>query len=207
MKAHTTRMPIVTRHHPPRCPSLAVSCILILAVLSAAGAWAQSAPAGFKSRTSLWVGAGYTNMHASFPFASGQRMSGYGVLVDYHWLPLLDVEAEGLWLSHGGFEGTTESSYLAGPKHRFRSFHHIQPYGKFLVGNGRIHFPFAIGDGSYFALVPGGGATYSISKSWAVRGDYEMQYWLNSPGFANQPKHSFTPNGFQAGIVYRLHAF
>ncbi len=207
MKAQTARMRIIRCLNTPRRLALASLCILILAALCSADSVAQSAPAAFKSRSSLWVGAGYTNMHASFPYTSGQRMSGYSVLVDFHWLPLLDLESEGAWLSYNGFEGTTESSYFAGPKHRLRSFHRIQPYGKFLIGNGRIHLPFAIGDNGYFALVPGGGATYSLSKTWAFRADYEMEYWLNSPRYANQGQHSFTPNGFQAGIVYRIRAF
>jgi opacity protein-like surface antigen len=122
-------------------------------------------------------------------------------------MPLLDLDGEGHWLSYGGFQRSAESSYLAGPKYRFRRLHQFQPYAKFLIGEGHIHYPYEIGDASYFALAPGGGVTYSLTPRWAIRADYEYQFWLNSPGFANEPHHPLTPDGFQVGILYRLRAF
>lgn len=186
-----------------------IACFWLLLLLAFGGvtSQAQSAPAGYQSRSSLWLGAGYSNFAASFPYASSQRITGYGVFVDYHWMPLLDVEGEGRWLAYGGFQDSTESSYLAGPKCRFRRFHHLQPYAKFLVGEGRIHYPYQIGDASYFALAPGGGVTYTLNPRWALRADYEYQFWLNSPGFANEPNHALAPNGVQIGIQYRIRIF
>jgi opacity protein-like surface antigen len=187
--------------------TIACALLLLLLALSAVTSPAQSAPSGYQSRSSLWLGAGYSNFAASFPHGSDQRISGYGVVIDYHWMPLLDVEGEGRWLSYGGFQGSTESSYLAGPKYRFHRFHQLQPYAKFLVGEGRIHYPYKIGDAGYFALAPGGGVTYALSPRWAVRADYEYQFWLNSPGFANEPDHPLAPNGVQIGIQYRIRIF
>jgi hypothetical protein len=46
--------------------------------------------------------------------------------------------------------------------------------------------------------------TYRLSRRWAVRGEYEYQFWPGSPGFANEPAHELTPSGFHAGIAFRL---
>jgi opacity protein-like surface antigen len=72
------------------------------------------------------------------------------------------------------------------------------------VGDGKIHFPFAIGDASYLALAPGAGANYRLSHRWMLRVEYEYQMWRDSPGFADEPKHELTPNGFHVGVAYRV---
>ena len=72
------------------------------------------------------------------------------------------------------------------------------------MGNARIAYPYAIGDASYFALAPGAGANYRMSRKWLLRIDYEYQIWLNSPGYANEPNRGLTPNGFGVGVAYRV---
>jgi hypothetical protein len=37
-----------------------------------------------------------------------------------------------------------------------------------------------------------------------LRAEYEYQMWPGSPNFTNEPAHELTPNGFHAGIAYRL---
>jgi opacity protein-like surface antigen len=206
MTAKTTEVPANSCLLPCRSVIACIACLLLLAFFGSS-APAQSVPSGFQSRSSLWVGAGFSNFAASFPYGSSQRMAGYGAMIDFHWLPVLDIEGEGRWLSYGGYQGTTESSYLAGPKYRFRRFHQAQPYAEFLLGEGHIHYPYAIGDASYFAFAPGGGITYPFSGRWAVRAGYEYQFWHDSPGFANEPNHALAPNGFQIGIMYRIRTF
>jgi len=34
--------------------------------------------------------------------------------------------------------------------------------------------------------------------------EYEYQLWPGSPGYASEPKHELTPNGFQVGVAYRV---
>jgi len=206
MRKEKTMQPANSYPASQRATVMCVWLWLFLA-LSAIAAAAQAAPSGFQTRSSLWVGAGYSNFAASFPYSSNQRIAGFGAIIDYHWMPFLDVEGEGRWLSYEGFAGSTESSYLAGPKYRFHRFHRMQPYAKFLIGEGHIHYPYEIGDANYFTLAPGGGVTYALNRRWAVRGDYEYQFWLNSPGFPNEPNHSLAPHGFQIGIMYRIRAF
>jgi len=185
------------------------SCwIAVLMTLSVAlwpvPAQAQVAPSAYRTVQSLWVGAEYSNVRASFPYQSSQRLSGVGVFADFKWNGRIGLEGDARFLHYGGFENSTESSYLGGPKAYFFSRGRFEPYAKFLVGVGKIHYPFQIGDASYFALAPGAGSGYRLNRHWMLRAEYEYQMWLDSPGFANEPKHELTPNGFHVGIAYRV---
>jgi opacity protein-like surface antigen len=165
---------------------------------------AQAAPAAYRTPHLLWVGAEYSDMSASFPYQSSQRLEGVGVFADFKLNGRVGLEGDARFLHFGGFEDSTESSYLAGPKAYFFTRGRFQPYGKLLVGVGKIHYPFEIGDSSYFALAPGAGSGYRLSRHWMLRAEYEYQIWPNSPGYANEPKHELTPNGFHVGVAYRV---
>jgi len=178
--------------------------IALVAALFVVPAHAQVVPAAYSSPRSLWVGAEYSNISASFPYQSDQRLQGGGAFVDYNLSRHLGLEFDARFLPSGGFQGSTESSYLVGPKGFFLERGRFRPYGKMLVGDGKIHYPFAIGDASYLALAPGAGASYRIDRRWMLRIDYEYQLWLNSPGYANEPNHVLTPNGFYLGFAYRV---
>ena len=180
-----------------------VLCWMAL-LLFVAAAQAQVAPSAYGPGHSLWVGGEYSNINASFPYLSDQRLWGIGAFADYNVTGPLGVEAEARFLRFNSFYGETEDNYLAGPRYTVRKFGKLEPYAKFLVGIGEIQYPFQIGSGTYLALAPGGGVTYRLSRRWAVRGEYEYQFWPGSPGFANEPAHELTPSGFHAGIAVRL---
>jgi hypothetical protein len=180
------------------------ACAVVLITPFAQPVHAQAVPSGFESRHSLWAGGECSYVSASFPYQSGQHIYGCGAFVNVRWAPHFDIEGNARWLAFGGFAGTTESSYLVGPRYIFRRFGKFQPYGKFLVGEGVIHYPYNIGDGSYFALAPGAGLNYRASRRLTVRVDYEYQIWRNSPGFENEPAHTLKPNGLHLGVMYRL---
>ena len=178
--------------------------ITLSAALMAGRAQAQVAPSAYLSPHVFWVGGEYSNLRASFPYQSSQRLSGIGAFADYKLNWRVGLEGDARFLHFGGFEGSTESSYLAGPKVYFFTSGRFQPYGKFLVGAGKIHYPFEIGNASYFALAPGIGSNYRLSRHWMLRAEYEYQMWLNSPGYANEPKHELTPNGVHVGVACRV---
>lgn len=165
---------------------------------------AQAVPSAYGPGHSLWAGAEYSNMNASFPYQSGQRVEGVGVFADYHLSYRFGLVGDARFQNFGGYQGTTESSYLAGPKAYFFARGKFSPYGKLLAGVGRIHYPYTIGSASYLALAPGAGVEYRARRRWIVQVDYEYQFWPGSPGFANEPKHELTPNGFQVGLAYRV---
>lgn len=165
---------------------------------------AQVVPAGYEPAHALWAGAEYANSNASFPYQSNKRLNSIGAFADFHWNYRIWMEGEALWTLSGGFYGTRESSYLAGPKVYLKPGGRLRPYGKVLAGSGKIHYPFAIGDASYVALAPGAGLDYRLSRRLMLRAEYEYQLWPGSPGFANEPGHELTPNGIHLGLAYRI---
>jgi opacity protein-like surface antigen len=183
-------------------------CIAMPTTLCAAlllvPAHAQVVPAGYGPKHSLWIGGEYSNISASFPYQSGQRLQGAGVFAVSHLNPHIGIEGVARFLAFGGFEGSTETNYLAGADGFFLARGRFRPYGKFLAGVGQIHYPFAIGNASYFAIAPGAGAEYRVRRSWMLRVEYEYQIWPNSPGYANEPDHKLMPNGFHIGLAYRI---
>jgi hypothetical protein len=186
-----------------RLGCIAVSMIFSAAMLHARME-AQTVPAGYQTPHLLWIGGDYSNFSASFPYQSSQRLSGAGAFVDFKLSGHVGIEGEAHFLDFGGFQNSTESSYLGGPKVYFLKRGKFEPFGKLLVGVGTIHYPFQIGNASYFAWAPGAGAGYRLSDRWMLRAEYEYQMWPNSPGYANEPKHELTPSGFNVGVAFRV---
>lgn len=176
----------------------------LTAGLGAKPGLAQVVPSAFRGPDTLWVGAEYSNFNASFPYQSGQRLQGAGAFVDVNFNEHLGMEANARFLQFGGFYGETENSYLIGPRYRFRRLGRFQPYAQSLLGVGNIHYPFNIGSANYFDIAPGGGVNYRLSSHWLLRAQYEYQFWINSPGYSNQPDHQLKPNGMSVGVAYRL---
>jgi opacity protein-like surface antigen len=77
--------------------------------------------------------------------------------------------------------------------------------GKFVVPNDALQTSMQdVGDANYFTIAPAGGVDYRLQDRRAIRMEYEYQFWLNSPGYSSQPDHPLRPNGFHAGISYRI---
>lgn len=189
-----------------RLPSLRSICWMaaLAAGLSAHSAQAQTAPSATRTGHALWVGGEYSNISAGFPYASGQRLWGAGAFADYHLTGHIGLEAEARFLRFNSFYGETEDNYLAGPRYLPRNLGRFQPYAQFLVGDGKIQYPFEIGNGNYFAIAPAAGTNYRISRRWSLRGEYEYQLWLESPNIANEPAHRIAPHGFHLGVAFRV---
>jgi opacity protein-like surface antigen len=178
--------------------------VALAAGLLTNSAEAQVAPSAFVRANALWIGGEYSNIHAGFPYQSDQRLWGVGVFGDYHLTGHIGIEVETRFLRFSSFYGETEDNYLAGPRYLVGRFGKFQPYAQFLVGIGKMHYPFNIGNEQYFALAPGAGANYRISPRWSLRGEFEYQLWPGSPNFVNEPEHEITPYGFHVGVAYRL---
>jgi hypothetical protein len=52
-------------------------------------------------------------------------------------------------------------------------------------------------------IAPGAGMNYRLNSRWQLRAEYEYQFWLNSPGYSNEPDHQLRPNGVHIGIAFR----
>ena len=181
-----------------------VGAVFAAALLLSAAATAQVAPSAYREMPALWAGGEFAYFNASFPYLSNQHIGGIGAFADLHLKANLGLEAEARFLNFGGYDGSTEANYLAGPRYRIRDFGKWQPYAQGLVGLAKIHYPEKIGDGTYFAIAPGAGVSYRLSPKFSLRVEYQYQLWLNSPGIANQPDHELMPNGVTVGIAYRI---
>jgi opacity protein-like surface antigen len=189
-----------------RTPGFRLICPMVTLVLSsiAGSVMGQVVPSAVGPHHALWVGGEYTNIEASFPYQSNARLWGIGGFADYHLGAHVGVEAEARFLRFNSYYGESEDNYLAGPRYAIGSFGKLQPYAQFLVGLGRIQYPFQIGSGSYLALAAGAGANYRIGRRWSLRGQYEYQMWPGSPNIVNEPAHQLMPNGIQGGVAFRL---
>lgn len=193
-------------HVPVFLPVMRSVCTLplLVATLLALTAQSQVVPSATGPGRGLWVGGEYSNIYASFPYQSNQRLWGIGALANYNLSGHFDLVAEARFLRFNSFYGETEDNYLAGPRYSIGRFGKIRPYAQFLGGIGKIQYPFKIGSGSYAALAPAAGANYRIRTRWKLFGEYEYQLWPGSPNIVNQPVHQIRPDGFHLGLAYRL---
>jgi opacity protein-like surface antigen len=131
------------------------------------------------------------------------NMTGVGTYVDIDWRGGIGAEGEMRFLQWGSYNGEVQSTYLGGPRAFLFPNSRWRPYGKFLLGGGKMTYPSPIGEASYFVMAPGGGLDYILSRHWRVRADYEFQIWPSAPHVFFQ-QGSMKPNGVSIGIAYRI---
>ncbi|GGH16147.1 outer membrane protein [Silvibacterium dinghuense] len=171
-------------------------------LLGATAAWAQVAPSARGGNSTLWVGGEFSSFHPDYDAA---RVLGPGVFFDFNLTQKLGVEGEARFMDWHGEGGETQKNYLAGVKYRLYRWNRFSFNAKFLLGGDWINYPNNIGNGSYFAYVPGGFVDYRVNRKWSVRGDYEYHFLPSAPGLQDgYPSHGLTPNGFSIGVAYRL---
>lgn len=184
---------------------LLACCLILMAGLSSPSfVRAATHQAGNWYTRALWAGGEYENYYASFPYQSGQRLTGAGAFLDYHLPARIGLEGEVGLLRWNSYHGESEASYLAGPRYTAGQWGKFQFYGQCLAGYGHMHYPYKIGNEQYFALAPGGGVNYRFAERWTLRAQYEYQLWFGSPGYTNEPSHQLKPNGLRVGLVFRL---
>jgi len=176
--------------------------LMLTAVLAffPVGLMGQAAPAVRNGLPALTAGGYYSNFHPDF---SPDRLGGLGVYVDWNLFGRLGVEGEARWLRFNQLAGSYEDNYLVGPRYS-RRFKRFTPYVKFLMGAGELQFYSNEGHGGYFAMVPGGGLDYRLTRKVTIRLiDYEYQIWPTALG-GGLPSNGLTPNGFSFGAGYRI---
>ena len=182
--------------------SLVALLFLVYLALSPARLSAQVAPSAYERHINLWAGAEFSNFQPDY--APVGRLNGLGAYVDWSLNSNLAVEGEMRFLRFNTNWGESQDHYLIGPKFSTQHWLKFKPYAKFLVGVGKMNFPFNLGYGKYFAMAPGGGVDYELSRKWAVRADYEYQIWPSAPAIPGQTNNGMTPNGFSVGIAYHV---
>ena len=181
-----------------------LSALFLIGIALVYSASAQVAPSAFSNPRSLWVGADFSYASPDFPDGSSQRIQGAGAFVSYHWLHGVGFEAQGRWLSLNGYQGESESTFLAGPRYSPRAWGRTQPYVRMLAGQGRITFPFQLGTGQYFAFAPAAGLDYRLARHIALRAQYEYQFWPSFPAIVGVPNNGLDPSSLSVGVSYRI---
>jgi hypothetical protein len=130
--------------------------------------------------------------------AGPERLYGFGGFVDVRFRRWLQVEAEGRWMRFNQYGQISEDNYLIGPRFPIHTFHFMRatPYGKVLVGLGRMDSEFFLGH--FTALEYGGGVDFGLTKRISARGEFEYQQW---PSWFTT---SLYPYGVSAGVSYRI---
>jgi len=190
---------------------LAALLVVSAAALSPLATPAQSLPAAFRGQLSVTVGAFGSAAQPDYNPDTGtveagpQRLYGVGTYVDVKLSRWIQLEGEGKWMRFNQYKGTFQQSpglyqdsYLAGPRIPFQ-FGRFMPYGKVLVGVGRM--PDAYLGSSVFAVAYGGGLDYRLSKRFKLRVvDFEYQQW-NATDSASTTLH---PYGASIGLGYKV---
>jgi hypothetical protein len=170
--------------------------ILIVLQVWCNQARAQNIPTAVGPGSYVAVGGEISAFQADY----GQRVLGGGVLfADVNPTWRIGFEGEARYLRFNSFEDVTESNYLAGPRVMLKPGP-WRPYVKFLVGAGKITFPFKYAEGTFLAYAPGAGMDYLVNDRVTVRViDVEYQVW---PDFSSYGE--LRPYGVSAGISFRL---
>jgi opacity protein-like surface antigen len=178
-----------------RCIRLKVAILIALPILCN-HARAQNIPTAIGPGSYVAIGGEISAFQADY----GQRVLGGGVLfADVNPTWRIGFEGEARYLRFNSSEDVTESNYLVGPRVMLKPGP-FRPYVKFLVGAGKITFPFHYADGTFLAYAPGAGLDYLVNDRVTLRIiDVEYQFW---PDFASYGE--LRPYGVSAGISFRL---
>ena len=113
----------------------------------------------------------------------------------------IGVEAEARWLRQNSYVNIREDNYLIGPRVPIHEFKRLNatPYGKALVGLGRMNFEYNEAYGRFTDVALGGGVDLKLTRRISVRAcDFEYQLW---PNWING---TLKPYGASAGIAYKI---
>jgi len=169
-------------------------------------AHAQVTPSAYRGQISLTAGGFASAFQPDYagggvPGTSPYRLYGFGAYADLKMTRWISIEAEMRWLREHSYVDITQDTYLFGPRvpiHEFKRLGAV-PYGKALVGLGKMNFEYKEAYGRFTDVAVGGGVDLNLSKHWSVRAiDFEYQFW---PNWING---TLKPYGASAGVAYRI---
>ena len=162
---------------------------------------AQKLPTATAPGAYLAVGGTYSGFEAQYP---QQILGGAGVYADLEIRQHFGLEAEIRWLRQNDIAGSTQTTYLIGPRyeiHRGR----FSPYVKALVGDGKLVFPYGYGYGNYLVVGGGAGVDINLTRKLKLRAvDFEYQDWPQFNFGAGTTVGAINPYGLSAGLSYQV---
>jgi hypothetical protein len=149
------------------------------------------------------MGSGFQPDYAGsgIPEAGPQALYGFGVYADLKFTRWLQLEGEMRWMRLNSYLNITQDNYLIGPRVPIHEFHwmHATPYGKALVGMGKMTFEFNSAYGHFTDVALGGGVDLHAGKRLTIRPfDFEYQLW---PNWING---TLKPYGVSVGAAYKI---
>jgi hypothetical protein len=189
-----------------RMRRFAITVFSILVCGAAVTARAQVTPSAYRGELSLTAGGLGSYFQPNYagggiPQNSPYRLIGIGAYADLKFSRWVQIEGEARWLRYNSFVNITQDNYLIGPRVPIHHFHRLgaTPYGKVLVGMGRMTFEYNQAYGHFTDLAFGGGVDLQVTKRISIRPfDFEYQIW---PNWING---TLKPYGASAGIGYRV---
>ena len=181
---------------------LFIAVFLVIAPVAAA---AQAEYSAERGPVAFSVGGSFSYFDAAYGGYKVMGATGFA-----HFSPIIwdhvAAQAEGRWLTLNGSHGFSEYNYLAGPVYHITLSEHrrFHPYVKGLIGEGVVNFPNHLAYGRYFAIAPGAGVDYTLTRRWRLRADYEYQIWPNAPDIPGLSNSAMKPNGVSVGFAYRV---
>jgi hypothetical protein len=178
----------------------------VLLLSGAKFALAQAGPAAYGSHISVTAGGIGSVFQPDYegggiPHKSSNALFGVGAYTDVQFSRWFGIEAEGRWSRFNQFADIYQDNYLLGyrlPLQQF-SLGRFTPYGKILVGYGKMNFEYNDAHGRFTNIAYGGGLDMRTGGRLTIRPvDFEYQQW---PDFLGSTLH---PWGFSAGIGYRI---
>ena len=189
---------------------------LVSLVLAAGAVCAQSqtVPDAFARGLAINAGGEFSGYQPDYigtgvPAPAGFHgyVAGIGTYVDVKVTPWVQFEGEARWMRlNKPNGGIYEDNYLIGPRLPIYRAHFWKatPYGKFLVGYGKLNFEDNNGWGRYTDLAFGGGLDIKLTKRFTLRApDFEYQMW---PSWSEGTPKTYTlkPYGLSIGVAYRV---
>ena len=181
-----------TRTHPRT--SLAIAWLALALFLGSSSLLrAQATPTASRAGD-LQIGVGYT---IAKPDYGQQNFQGFTAYADFDLRSHLGFEAEFHQISTTSNNQSYQRTYEVGGRY-FRTYGHLIPYVKVMVGRGDFNYPFGTTDLAYNLYAAGLGADYRIRPSLSLRAEYEMQRWS---GFTNG---GLNPQLVTLGLAYHF---
>jgi opacity protein-like surface antigen len=95
---------------------------------------------------------------------------------------------------------TNDQSYFLGNVRMDRSFGRLHPYALAGIGYGKVAYVIGGGHDDSIVYTVGPGLDYDVTRSWAVKADWQYQFWN-----VGHETHGFNPTGITVAAVYRFH--